>query len=137
MLKLRRGEDRRLRAGHLWVFSNEVDVAATPLAAFERGQVVRIESDRGQNLGVGYINPRALICARILSRAPATTLQPGLIEDRLRSALRLRERYVGGVHYRWVFGESDQLPGLIPFHHRCFPVAAIVILAELKATAVS
>ena len=29
VLVLRRGEDRRLRAGHLWVFSNEVDVAHT------------------------------------------------------------------------------------------------------------
>ena len=31
LLRLRRDEDRRLSAGHLWVFSNEVDVAATPL----------------------------------------------------------------------------------------------------------
>ena len=34
VLRLKRGEDRRLRAGHLWVFSNEVDNEATPLTAF-------------------------------------------------------------------------------------------------------
>ncbi|HEU4589836.1 MAG TPA: RlmI/RlmK family 23S rRNA methyltransferase, partial [Steroidobacteraceae bacterium] len=37
VLKLKRGEDRRLRAGHLWIFSNEVDTAATPLTQFEPG----------------------------------------------------------------------------------------------------
>ena len=30
-LRLKKNEERRLRAGHLWVFSNEVDVSATPL----------------------------------------------------------------------------------------------------------
>ncbi|HEX8110962.1 MAG TPA: hypothetical protein VF516_24685, partial [Kofleriaceae bacterium] len=29
-LFLKRGEDKRLREGHLWVFSNEVDVARSP-----------------------------------------------------------------------------------------------------------
>ena len=37
-LVLRKGEERRLRAGHLWVFSNEVDVARTPLTALQPGQ---------------------------------------------------------------------------------------------------
>src|SRR5690606_4591896 len=34
-LRLKANADRRLRAGHLWVYSNEVDVAATPLSAFQ------------------------------------------------------------------------------------------------------
>ena len=33
-LRLKANADRRLRAGHLWVYSNEVDVVATPLTAF-------------------------------------------------------------------------------------------------------
>ena len=41
VLKLKRGEDRRLRAGHLWIFSNEVDTAATPLTQFEPGAPCR------------------------------------------------------------------------------------------------
>src|SRR3569832_218781 len=36
-LYLKRGEDARLRSGHLWVFSNEVDVARSPLTAFQPG----------------------------------------------------------------------------------------------------
>ena len=51
VLKLKRGEDRRLRAGHLWIFSNEVDTAATPLTQFEPGAAVQVHSDRDQFLG--------------------------------------------------------------------------------------
>ena len=36
-LFLRRGEDKRLRAGHLWVFSNEVDIKRSPLDKFSAG----------------------------------------------------------------------------------------------------
>mgnify|MGYP001420798704 CR=1 FL=1 len=37
-LRLKANAERRIRAGHLWVFSNEVDTAQTPLTAFEAGQ---------------------------------------------------------------------------------------------------
>ena len=36
-LRLKANADRRLRAGHLWVYSNEIDVAATPLHGFQAG----------------------------------------------------------------------------------------------------
>ena len=62
-LRLKRGEDRRIRAGHLWVFSNEIDNAATPLVSFKAGAAVQIQSDREQFLGLAYVNPHALICA--------------------------------------------------------------------------
>ncbi len=29
-LRLKAHEERRLRAGHLWAYSNEIDTAATP-----------------------------------------------------------------------------------------------------------
>ena len=44
VLLLKRGEDRRLRAGHLWVFSNEIDVARTPLTSFAPGDAVIVPS---------------------------------------------------------------------------------------------
>src|SRR5690606_4651565 len=53
MLLLRRGEDRRLRAGHLWVFSNEVDVQRTPLDRFESGEPVLIGDHTARVLGSG------------------------------------------------------------------------------------
>lgn len=112
-LRLRRGEDRRLRAGHPWIFSNEIDVAATPLAGFAPGQQVRVTTDRGQAIGVAYVNPATLIAARLLARDRTTAVDVGWLAERLRSALALRERLAATPHYRWVFGESDGLPGLV------------------------
>jgi len=113
VLKLKRGEDRRLRAGHLWIFSNEVDTAATPLTQFEPGATVQVQSDRDQFLGFAYVNPRTLIAARIVGRDPAYPLDGSLLVHRLRVALALRERLYREPFYRLVFGESDGLPGLV------------------------
>jgi 23S rRNA (cytosine1962-C5)-methyltransferase len=113
ILKLKRGEDRRIRSGHLWIFSNEIDTAATPLTGFAAGAHARVHSDRDQFLGHAYVNPHALICARIMGRDAARPLDRALIEQRLKVALALRERLSAAPYYRLVFGESDQLPGLV------------------------
>lgn len=113
VLKLKRGEDRRLRAGHLWIFSNEVDTAATPLTQFEAGAAVQVHSDRDQFLGFAYVNPRTLIAARIVGRDADAPLDASLLVHRLRVALGLRERLYREPFYRLVFGESDGLPGLV------------------------
>lgn len=113
VLKLKRGEDRRIRAGHPWVFSNEIDNAATPLAKVSPGAAVRIHSDRDQFLGHAYVNPHALICARIVGRDIEQPLDRSLLVHRLNVALALRERLSREPYYRLVFGESDGLPGLV------------------------
>jgi 23S rRNA (cytosine1962-C5)-methyltransferase len=113
VLKLKRGEDRRLRAGHLWIFSNEVDTAATPLTQFEPGTAVQVHSDRDQFLGFAYVNPRTLIAARIVGRDAAYPLDGSLLVHRLRVALALREKLYREPYYRLAFGESDGLPGLV------------------------
>ena len=113
VLRLKRGEDRRLRAGHLWVFSNEVDIAATPLTGFVPGARARVHDHRDQFLGYAYVNPQALICARILSRSPVHPADRSLLVHRLNVALRLRERHYAAPYYRLVFGEGDGLPGLV------------------------
>lgn len=110
-LILRRGEERRLRAGHLWVFSNEVDVAKTPLTAFQPGDPVLILDHAGKPLGSGYAHPNTLICARLVDRA-GHPLNSSLIVHRLKIALSLREKLYSEPYYRLVFGESDGLPGL-------------------------
>jgi 23S rRNA (cytosine1962-C5)-methyltransferase len=113
VLRLKRGEERRLALGHLWVFSNEVDTERSPLTAFAPGAVAELRSHRDAFLGYVCVNPHALICARILSRDASLPVGRALIEQRLTAALALRER-VGDPRYgRWVFGESDLLPGLV------------------------
>ncbi len=112
-LILKKNEERRLRQGHLWVYSNEVDVARTPLTAFTPGQPVAIQGIDGKVLGSGYVNPHSLICARLVSRDPAHLLDRSLLVHRLNIALALRERMFARPYYRLVYGESDGLPGLV------------------------
>lgn len=112
-LRLKKNEERRLRAGHAWVFSNEVDVAATPVTGFEPGEPVTILAANGKFIGYGYANPHSLICARLVSRDRDHPLDGSLLVHRLNVALSLRQRVYGQPYYRLVYGESDGLPGLV------------------------
>ncbi len=112
-LRLKKDQDRRLRFGHCWIYSNEVDIDATPLKGFEPGEPVDIVSQRGKWLGSGYVNPHSLICARLVSRNREHPMSPSLLVERLRIALALRERFYERPFYRLLFGESDGLPGLV------------------------
>ncbi len=113
IIRLGKHKDRRLRAGHSWVFSNEVDNKTTPLTDFEPGEPVLIQDASGHNLGSGYVNPHALICARLVSRSPKYVLDKSLIIHRLNIALSLRSRLFDKPFYRLVYGDSDGLPGLV------------------------
>lgn len=112
-LRLRPREGRRLSAGHLWVFSNEVDTDRTPLSGFAPGALCRVIGDRDHFLGYAYVNPHALICARILGRDARYPPGKSLLVHRLQVALALRDRLYPQPFYRLVHGESDGLPGLV------------------------
>jgi 23S rRNA (cytosine1962-C5)-methyltransferase len=110
-MRLKQNEDRRLHAGHLWVFSNEVDTRQTPLLKFKAGELVRVLAHNDRALGLAYVNPQSLISARLLSswRLPDSAW----FARRMRIALALRERLYAEPYYRAVYGEADGLPGLV------------------------
>ncbi|MFK4075818.1 class I SAM-dependent rRNA methyltransferase [Ectopseudomonas khazarica] len=112
-LRLKANADRRLRAGHLWVYSNEIDVAATPLHGFAAGDQAILEAAGGKPLGIVAMSPNNLICARLLSRDVKHVLDKSLLVHRLNVALSLRERLFDKPCYRLVYGDSDLLPGLV------------------------
>ena len=112
-LRLKKNESRRLQAGHLWVYSNEVDTKTTPLKSFEPGEQVKVIDDRGQPLGFAYVNPHSLICARVYSYGRNKLLNQDVIAKRLETALIWREQQFEEACYRLVYGESDGLPGLV------------------------
>ncbi|WP_455229773.1 class I SAM-dependent rRNA methyltransferase [Geopseudomonas aromaticivorans] len=112
-LRLKANAERRLRAGHLWVYSNEVDVAATPLSLFAAGDQAILEMSNGKPLGIVAISPQNLICARLISRDVKHMLDKSLLVHRINVALSLRERLFDKPFYRLVYGDSDLLPGLV------------------------
>lgn len=112
-LRLKKNADRRLKAGHLWLYSNEIDIATTPLKDFEQGAQAVIEAANGKPMGIAYVNPHSLICARIVSRDVDVRLDRSLFVHRFKQALSLRERMFAKPFYRLVYGEGDLLPGLI------------------------
>ncbi len=108
-LRLARGEERRLKAGHLWIYRNEV----ADLDAIEPGALVHVQDHRGHVLGTAYANPESKIVARMMSRKALSALKPAWWRDRLGQALKWREWHFDSPHYRWVHGEGDKLPGLV------------------------
>lgn len=112
-LRLKANEERRLREGHAWVYSNEVDTAVTPLKAFAPGDQAVLEDSKGKPLGIVIVNPNTLICARLVNRDVAHPLTVSLLVHRLQIALSLRETWYPEPFYRLVYGDSDGLPGLV------------------------
>ena len=112
-LYLKKGEERRLRTGHPWVYNNEIDVGRAPLRGLSPGEPVEIRDHRGEPLGSAYANPRSLIAARMVSREPGVRLGADLLADRIETAEALRRREFDAPYYRVVFGEGDGLPGLM------------------------
>lgn len=113
VLFLAKGHERRLRAGHLWIYSNEVDSGRSPLKSFRPGEQVAVMSHDGKWLAWAYVNPNSLICARVVSRRQEHPLDRSLLVHRIKVALGLRQRRYPRPFYRLLFGESDGLPGLV------------------------
>lgn len=107
---LKRHNDKRVKNGHLWVFSNEI---YTIDGAPEAGEVVRVLDGNRNLLGVGYYNPNSLIAVRMLQSHEAP-IDMEFYRNRIAVALELRQRfYPVAEAVRLVHGESDGLPGLL------------------------
>ena len=111
-LSLLAGQDRRLRAGHPWIYSNELKMDAEA-KALEPGSAVRLADANGKMLAVAQFNPHSLIAARVLSRNHDVIVDDAFFERRLGRALRLRERLYDQPFYRLVHAEADGMPGLV------------------------
>lgn len=113
VLILKSQADRRLKLGHLWIYSNEVDVERSPLKTFEAGAQALVTSHSGKPLGIAVMNPNALICGRLVSRSEKYPLNKSLLVHRINQSLALRELTFDQPYYRLIFGDADLLPGLV------------------------
>lgn len=111
VIRLRKNEERRIKNGHPWVFSNEIERIDGDRDA---GAAAELFDAGGTFLGRGYYNPHSLIAFRLLSRGREDLESVEFFEERIRRALSLRQAlYPGLATYRVVYGESDYLPGLV------------------------
>jgi 23S rRNA (cytosine1962-C5)-methyltransferase len=111
MITLKKNADRRIRKGHLWVFSNEIQTP--PISELSPGSLHELKDFHGEFLGMVYANPASLIAARILSWRKRD-IDADFFRERIAAALERRMRLFPDRNvYRLVFGESDLLPGLV------------------------
>ena len=111
--RLKKGGDRRLRQGHPWVFASELAHSAKEISP---GEIVELRDFQDHFLAYGYAHPSSQICFRkISSRSQAEHLfDESYFVERLTSA-RAHRRMAGWADFshRWLFAESDGVPGLI------------------------
>ena len=109
---LRAGDDRRVRAGHPWAFSNEILMDAET-RALPAGSLAILRTPGGEALGLATFNPHSLIAARLLTSNPEATVDALFFGRRLAQAAALRDRLIGVPYYRLIHAEADGLPGVI------------------------
>lgn len=108
-IKLKAKEERRLAAGHYWVFSNEIDGLDTSI---EPGTLVRVMTHEGRQAGIGCFNPHSLISVRLLKKGEGD-LPEDFVFEALDTAYAYR-REIGLRKYgRMCYGEADNMPGLV------------------------
>jgi len=107
---LRKGRDRRVKAGHLWVYAGEIERADDGLLP---GDTVEVVDHHGRFLARGYYNPASNITVRVLTRRKDEAPDGALLRRRIAQAVAYRRHfYAAGETCRLVFGEGDMLPGL-------------------------
>ena len=106
---LKKNEEKRLLAGHSWVFANEV---ARIEGKDKNGALATVCAFDGRYIGKGYINHASKILVRIFIRNNQTD-EGDFYYQRILEAWMQRQRLGYQNCCRVVFGEADNLPALI------------------------
>lgn len=108
---LKKNEDKRVRHGHKWVFSNEIQTVYDKPQA---GDIVECYDSMNNFVGTGFYNPHSLIAFRLLSADKDDIIDIKFWETRIKSALNFRREIYGDINsFRLIYGESDDISGFI------------------------
>ncbi len=122
---LNRGAEKRVRAGHPWIFKSQISKIR---GNYENGTLVDVFSHRGTFLGRGYLNEQSQIAVRLLSRRPIS-IDSDFFRRKMEAAFRRRQALaLKTTGYRLVHSEGDFLPGLIVDRYGDFLVVQILTL---------
>lgn len=107
---LKKNEEKRIAAGHPWVYANEVQRIE---GEGKNGEIAVVYDYKGNFLGKGFINHLSKILVRIFIRNKNENADRELFIKRIKAAVEYREKLGYSNCYRAVFGEADGLPALI------------------------
>lgn len=120
IVTLKKGEGRTLKAGGLWIYSNEIDTIA---GRFKNGDVVTVRDFDGYPMGKGFINQNSKIRIRMMTRQTGQEIDESFLKMRIEHAWNYRKTVLAGnadiktcedlQACRVIFGEADFLPGLV------------------------
>lgn len=120
IVTLKKGEGRTLKAGGLWIYSNEIDTIA---GRFKNGDVVTVRDFDGYPMGKGFINQNSKIRIRMMTRHAGQEINEAFLKMRIENAWNYRKTVLSGTGdvktcedlqaCRVIFGEADFLPGLV------------------------
>ena len=108
-LYLKKGEEKRILAGHSWVYANEVQKIE---GKDKNGSLASVLTWDGKFIGKGYINHLSKIIVRIFIREDVEDTKE-LYLERLKRAYDARRALGYDNCFRLCFAESDDLPALI------------------------
>lgn len=106
---LKRNEEKKVLNGYPWIFANEVQKIE---GKDKQGSVAEIKAFDGRYVGKGFINHHSKIIVRILT-TKSEEINKDFFEEKIKIADEGRRELGYNDNYRVVFGESDNLPGLI------------------------
>lgn len=106
---LKKGEEKRIKQGDPWVYSNEV---LSFEGKIKSGELCDVYSFQNEFIGRGFFNSASKIIVRIISYEKII-VDINFFIDRITKAYEYRKQLGFTNNCRVVFGEADLLPGLI------------------------
>ena len=110
-LRIQKKFVKEIADGCPWVMRHQAVESSEWLAA-EPGSLAMVESERGEFIGIGMINPLSHIVCRMLS-TKHESIDAAFFTRQLALALEKRAALFDAPYYRLAHAEADGLPGLV------------------------